>query len=542
MTRSVFDPDTFCRPDEVRKAWLDGEEIALLDVRDEGPFSRAHPLFAVSAPLNHLETLVGRLVPRKATPVVVYDSGEGLAEQARNRLLGWGYTNVRLLEGGLVGWAEHGEVYRDVNSASKAFGEWVEAHSHTPTISAEAFYQRRQNGEPFALLDARPWHEYQVMTIPGSISCPGAELVRRIKSVVKDASTPVVVNCAGRTRSLIGAQSLINAGLENPVFALRNGTIGWLLAGLELEQGADRVAPEPDASEKDWALSATSRLGRRFGFPVITSSQLQAFRENVDQKTRFFLDVRTREEYLAGHLEGFDHAPGGQLVQAPDDYLGVRNAHLVLADDDGIRATMTASWLWQMGWRQIHLARMNELDSPCVTEPTVAWHPDLPDVSLVYPAELRTLVDAGKVTVVDVSRSDRYRQAHIPGAIHALRTAFEGPLHELGGLKKVVVTSGDGKLARFAARELEDHLGKPVAALAGGTEAWISSGQPVSSETRFLSPPDDVYRRPYEGTGHDHSAMQGYIDWELELVAQLKRDAIGNFATQLPDNAAETLA
>jgi len=534
MADSVVDSKTYCQPEEVREAWLNGEEVALLDVRDEGPFSRAHPLFAVSAPLNHLEILVGRLVPRKSTPVVVYDSGEGLAEQARNRLLGWGYTNVRLLQGGLAGWADNGEVYRDVNSASKAFGEWVEAHSHTPSISAEAFHQRRQNGEPFILVDARPWHEYQAMTIPGSINCPGAELVRRIKSVVKDDSTPVVVNCAGRTRSLIGAQSLINAGLDNPVFALRNGTIGWLLAGLELELGADRAAPEPDETATDWALSATHKFGSRFHFPVIPALQLQALRESNDPRTHFFLDVRTREEYLAGHLEGFDHAPGGQLVQAPDDYLGVRNAHLVLADNDGIRATMTASWLWQMGWHHIHIAKMNELDSPRMTEPTVPWHPDLPDVPTVDPAELRALMDAGKVTVVDVSRSDRYRRAHVPGAIHALRTAFKGPMHELDGPRTLVVTSGDGKLARFAARELEHHLGRPVAALAGGNEGWISSGQPVSSETRFLAPPDDVYRRPYEGTGHDQSAMQGYIDWELELVAQLKRDGVSNFATHLP--------
>jgi hypothetical protein len=34
------------------------------------------------------------------------------------------------------------------------------------------------------------------------------------------------VNCAGRTRSIIGTQSLINAGVPNPVTALRNG-IPW---------------------------------------------------------------------------------------------------------------------------------------------------------------------------------------------------------------------------------------------------------------------------------------------------------------------------
>jgi rhodanese-related sulfurtransferase len=538
MTRSaVVDRETYCEPEEVREAWRNGQEIALLDVRDEGPFSRAHPLFAVSAPLNHLEVLVGRLVPRKTTPMVVYDSGEGFAEQARGRLQSWGYTNVRLLLGGLANWAERGEVYRDVNSASKAFGEWVEAHSHTPSISAETFHQRRRNGELFVLLDARPWHEYQVMTIPGSINCPGAELVRRVKAVVKDTSTPVVVNCAGRTRSLIGAQSLINAGLENPVFALRNGTIGWLLAGLELEHGADRSAPEPGDAGRDWALEASSRLGNRFGFQTITSWQLPEIRKHSERKTCFFLDVRTREEYLSGHLEGFEHAPGGQLVQAPDDYLGVRNASLVLADDDGIRATMTASWLWQMGWRHIHIVKMEDVSEPLVSTPNESWQPEKPDVPLLNSTELRRLIDREQVTVLDVSRSDRYRRAHIPDAIHALRSDFKGPLHDIANRKRLVLTSEDGRLAAFAAAELGNHLGEPVAALAGGNREWLESGQPVSTDARFLSPPDDVYRRPYEGTGHDQSAMQGYIDWELELVAQLKRDAVSNFATQLPASA-----
>ncbi len=67
-------------------------------------------------------------------------------------------------------------------------------------------------------------------------------------------------------------------------------------------------------------------------------------------RTLYRFDVRSPEEYAAGHSAGFISAPGGQLVQANDEWIGVRGARLVLFDDDGVRARMTASWLVQMGW------------------------------------------------------------------------------------------------------------------------------------------------------------------------------------------------
>ena len=78
------------------------------------------------------------------------------------------------------------------------------------------------------------------MSIPTGISVPGAELVLRARELAPRPETTLIVNCAGRTRSIIGTQSLVNAGIPNPVYALRNGTIGWTLAGQELEHGRSR--------------------------------------------------------------------------------------------------------------------------------------------------------------------------------------------------------------------------------------------------------------------------------------------------------------
>src|SRR6202035_779112 len=132
------------------------------------------------------------------------------------------------------------ELFRDVNSYAKAFGELVESRRHTPSLPADEVAALMANEANIAVLDVRRFDEYETMNIPGSISVPGAELVLRAGRVAPDPETTIIVNCAGRTRSIIGTQSLINAGVANKVVALRNGTIGWTLASQDLEHDADR--------------------------------------------------------------------------------------------------------------------------------------------------------------------------------------------------------------------------------------------------------------------------------------------------------------
>lgn len=232
----------------IRQALLDRRELALIDVREEADFATAHPLFAVNLPLSKLELEVRRRIPRFTTPLTVYDNGEGLAEIAVERLRAWGYQDVALLAEGLAGWRRSGgELFQDVNSASKAFGELVESVRHTPSLSAQEVQALIDSRQEVVIVDARRFDEYQTMSIPGSISVPGGELALRVESLTPSPQTPVIVNCAGRTRSIIGTQSLINAGVPNPVHALRNGTIGWTLAGQTLAHQQQRQYDPPPA-------------------------------------------------------------------------------------------------------------------------------------------------------------------------------------------------------------------------------------------------------------------------------------------------------
>ena len=337
-------------PAEVRFELLARREIALIDLREEAIFARAHPLFAAQIPLDRLELEAPASIPRRSTLIVIYDNGEGLTGPAIAILEDLGYTNVKYLTGGLDGWRSAGfELFQDVNSYCKAFGELVEHRRHTPSLPAEDVKRLIDCGEPMVVLDARRFDEYATMSIPGGVSVPGAELVLRATALAPDPKTRIIVNCAGRTRSLIGAQSLINAGVPNRVDALRNGTIGWTLAGQDLAHGQSKRFGDVSEAVLEKARTNAREVAYRAGVRWIDSAALADLARD-GTRTRYRFDVRGSEEYEAGHPPGFRHAPGGQLVQESDMFAPVRGARIVLADDLGPRADMTASWLAQMGW------------------------------------------------------------------------------------------------------------------------------------------------------------------------------------------------
>jgi rhodanese-related sulfurtransferase len=334
-------------PLQVRSALLLRDEIALLDVRHEAEYATGHPLFAANMAADRIALEAETRLPRKDVPIVVYDAGEGLVARAADRLAALGYTNVRQLDGGLKAWQAVGyELFQDVNSYAKAFGELVESRRHTPSLAADEVAALIANNANIAILDVRRFDEYATMNIPGSISVPGAELVYRAGRAAPDPETTIIVNCAGRTRSIIGTQSLINAGVPNRVLALRNGTIGWTLAQQDLEHGADRRG---GIGAFEGAKANAREVAYRAGVRHVRPEEANALKAQSN-RTLYRFDVRAGEDYAAGHIGGFRHYPGGQLVQEVDIAAPVRGARILLTDKMGMRADMTASWLAQMGW------------------------------------------------------------------------------------------------------------------------------------------------------------------------------------------------
>lgn len=522
---------------DVRNALLCQQEIALIDVREEHPFAQAHPLFAANLPAGKLEIEVYARIPRRSTAIVVYDDGEGLAEPAARTLQRLGYTDVALLAGGLQGWRDAGgEIFIDVNVPSKSFGELVEAERHTPSLPAQEVKALIDRKADVVVLDARRFDEYQTMSIPTGISVPGAELVLRARALAPKPETQIIVNCAGRTRSIIGTQSLINAGLPNPVAALRNGTIGWLLAGQELERGASRrfsTQPTPDTHEqRAIAAQGARQVADRAGVKRARAEHLHAFSLQAD-RTTYLVDVRTPEEFSLGHIPGFRNTPGGQLVQETDHTAPVRGARLVLADDDDVRANMSASWLAQMGWDVWVLDGLQPADFSA-TGAAPQQVADLQEpAQWITPAQLADRLqheNAGDTAVLDMTSSINYTLRHIPGAWFVLRSQLEQALQTIPQARHYVLTCGSSLLARYAAADVARITGAHVQILEGGTQAWIAQGLPLEhGETRLASPRIDRYRRPYEGTDSPREAMQAYLDWEFGLVEQLGRDGTHGF-------------
>ncbi|MCP3379676.1 MULTISPECIES: rhodanese-like domain-containing protein [unclassified Bradyrhizobium] len=359
-------------PADIRRALLLREEIALLDLRYEAAFATGHPLFAANMAVDRIAVEAAVRLPRKDAPIVLFDDGEGLVASGAERLAALGYSNVRALDGGLKAWRAAGyEVFEDVNSYSKAFGELVESRRHTPSFSADEVAKLIAEKANIAILDVRRFDEYATMNIPGSVSVPGAELVLRAGQAAPDPDTTIIVNCAGRTRSIIGTQSLINAGVPNKVHALRNGTIGWTLARHTLAHGADRRGA---IGSFEGGPANARDVAYRAGVRHIGANEMSAMVAETS-RTLYRFDVRDVEEYAAGHLPGFRHYPGGQLVQETDMAAPVRGARIVLTDDKGVRADMTASWLAQMGW-EVYVLEGGYAGTLEVSPPLVLPKPD----------------------------------------------------------------------------------------------------------------------------------------------------------------------
>ncbi len=520
------------------KAMLAGsDEIALLDVREAGPYSEGHPFHVVPLAYSRIELDAERLLPRRNVSVVLVDDGDGLSALAARRLEALGYTNVRCLAGGAPAWTAAGyTLFEGVNVPSKAFGEMVEIARHTPRINARELIAMQQRGDNMVIVDGRTWDEYTRFNIPGGLSCPNGELVLHIDGLVRDPKTKVVVNCAGRTRSIIGAQTLIDWGITNEVVALENGTQGFWLEGLPIEKGADRRAPSGDLAQS--ALEAKRARARahaeRHGVVFIDAAE--AVRLAIDaSRTTYLLDVRTPEEFAEGALPGFVHAPGGQLQQATDQWVGVKGAQLVLSDmGEQIRAPFVAAWLRQLGHEAIVLVdgagARSALDAAGIA---AARKPrfDAARIRLreVTPTELSALVQSGGAQVLDLRPSMAFRDKHIAGSGWSIRPKVAKAVADPS--RTIVLVADDTRIAALAALDLAEAGCGDVAVLKGGIAAWSAENRPLVSTP--AEPGDrDCIDFVFHTLGRNEGnldAARAYLAWEIGLVDQLDADERGSF-------------
>lgn len=511
---------------DLKTMLTDTNEIALLDVREHGQYGEGHPFFSIPCPYSLIEDKAPTLVPNMQARIVLMDDADGVAPLAARRLGVLGYSNVSILAGGVPAWIAAGfEVFKGVNVPCKAFGELVEHDMGTPSISAEELHRRQAEGEPLVIFDGRTPAEYAKMNIPGAVSLPNAELGLRLPDLLSDPSTSVVINCAGRTRSIIGAQTLLSLGFDNPVVALRNGTQGWQLAGFELNYGS-APAPMPDVTPQglDQARKRFEAFVKTNTLPVIDQATLNQWRTD-HSRTLYHFDPRSDEEFAAGHLAGFLHAPGGQLVQAADMWVGVRNARIVLHDPHGLRAATTCFWLRKMGHDAYILDHLPEPDE-------MRRGPDPEDTDTteyaITAAELGKQLEDG-AQLFDLSPSSDFRTAHIAHAQWAIRPRLSQL--KIDPAEPVILTSSDPVLARLAVVDLvEMGITSPLL-LKHDLVDWKKAGlniiatpnQPTEAEMiDFLFFVHDRHNGSME-------SARRYLEWETGLIAQMDEDELSIF-------------
>ncbi len=491
------------------RGWIeDGGELALLDAREEGAFGASHLFWAVPCPLSRREMRAQALLKRLAVRVVCVDDGAGEAGLLAAYLVGIGCTDVCVLEGGTAAWAAAGFVlFSGVNVPSKAFGEWVEHHYATESVDAAELKSWIDSGRDMVVLDSRTFAEFHRMSIPSGVSVPGGELVYRVGDLAPSEATLVVVNCAGRTRSIMGAESLRQAGIPNRVVALRNGTMGWELAGFACETGRTETYSSSAPASAETARLRAARFAKRAGVRTTDAAGLAAL-EADPARTLYVLDVRDPEAFEAWHRPGSVNAPGGQLVQATDQWIGVRHARVALIDDDGVRARMAGGWLRQMGFADVYA------------------------VDGALPRRVSATELAGlDALVIDLQRSLAFREGHIPGAVWGVRTRLRVLQARMDAATLVVLTCPDGAQAARAVDEIRALTRTPVAVLLGGTAAWRAAGMALDTDRHNPGDDDciDVHLRPYDRNDGIAAAMRDYLSWEIDLVGEIAKDGTVRF-------------
>ena len=507
-------------------ALLKGETaFALIDVRESGEYNSSHIPGACLIPRRRIEFIIEDSVPAKGVLVVVCDDDGQRAPLAAATLERLGYTNVSVLDGGVNRWsARDYPTEWGVNVPSKDFGEMLEVVHHVPEISAEDLHERIERGDKLVILDTRTPEEYQRFSIPGGRSMPGGELALRITDVVNevDDETTVILNCAGRTRSITGTHVLQRMGIE--ALGLKNGTSGWLLAGFELENGANQVEL-PEVSEEGRAAGEAyaARLAEEDGVRFMSPDALEALIAKRDTQPVYLVDVRTDKEYVAGHIPGFKWWPGGQAVQRADDLAAVKNSTIVFCCDGRTRATVTGSFYRQMGHKEVYAvdggapawaASGRELASGMERTSIAGLGDAFRSVKLV---EAQELLDNAPEVVLFVDTSQDFSAGHTPGAKWVSRSWLE---IEIGGIAPdksapIAVTCVTGRNSALAAVALGELGYTNVSVLEGGMAKWREAGLPIEQGlTGIVRPPADIN---YLGVDRSYGEMMNYLRWETEL-------------------------
>jgi rhodanese-related sulfurtransferase len=512
--------------DDLARLMASEQRFAVFDVRERGEYNQSQIPNTTSLPRSQIEFRIAELVPDRDVQLIVYDEGDARAPLAAATLARLGYQDVALVDGGLSAWQSEGRpTVSGVNVPSKAFGERVHHERNLPDLTPEELKSLQDRSMDLVVLDVRTPEEYGRFCIPGGINVPGGDLILWAEGLKQRNAPNVVVNCAGRTRSIIGAAALRRLGVSN-VRALRNGTMGWVLAGFELEKKPQRPSAAAPASGPEAATALARRIAEEEAISWISAPELS--RKLEAQSIDYLIDVRSEGEFASGHVPGSINVPGGQAVQRADDFVAVRNGQIVFISNESARAVMAAYWYRQMGFPHVAVQQGGlrgwmesggNIENGSPRNEPIGLEAALQNVRVVDPSMIEGKTRDPAVLLLDVGTSLDFETAHVPRAKWIPRGWLDLRLPEIypDRDQPIVMTCADGRQSILAALTLGELGYNDIVVLGGGVRAWSAAG--FSTEQGVggcLVEPNDVVLSPsIRGTKED---MQRYLDWELALT------------------------
>ena len=498
---------------------------AVFDVRERGEFNLGQIANATSLPRSQIEFRIAELVPDRRIPIAVYDEGEGRAALAAESLATFGYENVLILDGGLPAWQRLDlPTVSGVNVPSKAFGENVHHERVIPEVSPEELKSLRERAADLIVFDVRTPEEYGRFCIPGGLNVPGGDLILWADALKRKPETTVVINCAGRTRSIIGTAALLRLGLNN-VRALKNGTMGWVLAGLELESTPTRVTSAAPEQSRNQAQEIALRIADEEKVPWISARELTD--QLANDAVTYLIDVRSENEYDNSHIPGSLNVPGGQAVQRADDFVAVKNGRIIFVSNQSARAVMAAYWYRQMGFRDVKVLqggleawrdRGGPVKSGGSQNEPLGFAAAKKVARMLVAGEVSSLLQNSSASILHVGSSSDFAAVHLPGSKWISRGWLELKLTSLWTDKAqpIMLSCRDGQSSILAARTLAEMGYKEIFVLDGGVQMWARAGYPTERglESCLVESNDVVLSPSVKG---DKEAMRRYLEWEIKL-------------------------
>lgn len=510
------------------KAWRESKKPhALFDVRDPVEIDGGHIFGMTALPRRQVEARIGSLVPDNSLPIVIYDEGGQRAAFTVQTFQELGWHEVYWLEGGLRAWQSMGYlVASGSNVPSKKFGEQIQLKYAVPSVQADELKEWLASDRSIALCDVRTPQEHEEACIPGAINLPSFDHALHAGEMCQGHDA-VVLHCAGRTRSIIATQTLRDLGFDN-VFALENGTMGWRLAGLSVEQGSQRRKSIVSNLGAHEVQNRAAELAALAGVQKISAQSFQdlmAHRHHQGRACHAF-DVRNVEDYVKGHIPQTIAVPGGQLVQRTDDFITGQKLPVVLIDQVETRALLTATWLRRMGHENVFVLEggIAQWQASCLPL-DIGRGRDAPKglaqarqcAPHLNPVEFKLwLMSRPTAVLLDVGLSSNFRKGHLEGASWLPRTWLEKRLEEHVDSRRtpIALTCSQGVESSLAAWALRKLGFDELAVLEGGTSAWLAGGLALVPEQNFPEQPDERIP-PYQA---GEQAMRNYLAWEVQLM------------------------